>query len=971
VAGLTDGQLLERFRSRDADVAERAFAALVERHGPLVLRVCRSVLRDPHEADDAFQAAFLVLARRSGSLWVRDSLGPWLHQVAYRVASSARSAAVRRRRHERRARELAGARVFEESPDDVAAVLHDELSRLPRGCRVAVMLCYFEGLSPAQAARQLDCPVGTVQSRLARGRERLRSRLIRRGVAPALAAAAAEATADAAPPALVVGTVRAALAGPASVPVIRLAQGALRAMLLINLRIVAAVVIAVAVLGAGAMPLLTKTPAPSPPRTDLSQVKSQRVALGANDAGRRDVPAEAGPPPADLAWADVVTGDRLRIVSSLAQQTRGNHEKIKTWRGSYIYELRQHLDERFVAEVLTGLPPNGRATPATARPGGLTQVFESVLTFALDTSRDALYRDVQTTRMRYLEPGTEKEVKIPNTGPADTRSIVTPTTYLIFDPRQRFTSALLPDIPEAQMKRQAQRFPAGDGRLRAGGDLDPRTFFKLDPGNFIWSSLEKYVRALRGDGRENVVAERLRLGSAMGPGGTWYRQQTYYTAASGPNLYLTILWSPEAGYNPVRLAMAFGRPDAPPYRTVEWRWKQIDGIYVPSQFWETVRNASDGALSRELKARLSECVLNADLPPHQFDEAGLGLSDGDLVVNYPERVAYLMKGGKPVRIAQLKAGPDQRPAAPTPRPSAPPAVNADVRSSGRIYISASLDNDRAGPAVPPAIAVDPETGAVTKVFDDSPGRLRISPDGRSAAYVSGDLSPTAPPPARFAQSLWIRPLVPGAEPLRVAGPEGAKQGDVPVWSSDGRQIILSVGARDEARKQWVFETFRINTDGSGREKLAIPPEDTVQDWSRDGAWVVTASSRNAKIGWQLYVMHPDGTDAQQITEGGNPFYARFSPDGRRLLYTDGTLRLPERQGIWVVDRDGRNRRRLLSTGKGRASACWSPDGRRVAAAVSGASPEEHGRLELVDLDGAHRTLISVPGQDIADMPDWR
>src|SRR5947199_10868023 len=113
VAGLTDGQLLERFTAQGGETAELAFATLVERHGPMVLRVCRSVLRDPHEAHDAFQATFLVLVRRGGSLWVRDSLGPWLHQVAYRVASSARSAASRRRRHEQRAAELSGPGVHE------------------------------------------------------------------------------------------------------------------------------------------------------------------------------------------------------------------------------------------------------------------------------------------------------------------------------------------------------------------------------------------------------------------------------------------------------------------------------------------------------------------------------------------------------------------------------------------------------------------------------------------------------------------------------------------------------------------------------------------------------------------------------------------------------------------------------------------------------------------------------------------
>ena len=105
IGDMTDGQLLERFAT-GGEAAELAFAALVERHGPVVLHTCRSILRDEHDADDAFQATFLVLVRKARSLWVRDSLGPWLHQVAYRAAKCARSASARRTAHERRAATL-------------------------------------------------------------------------------------------------------------------------------------------------------------------------------------------------------------------------------------------------------------------------------------------------------------------------------------------------------------------------------------------------------------------------------------------------------------------------------------------------------------------------------------------------------------------------------------------------------------------------------------------------------------------------------------------------------------------------------------------------------------------------------------------------------------------------------------------------------------------------------------------------
>ncbi len=187
VAGLTDGQLLERFATRRGDASETAFAALVERHGPMVLRACRGVLGDDHEAMDAFQATFLVLARKGGSLWIRDSLGPWLHRVALRAASRAKQSAARRRAGEQKAVAMAEARNIDAAErDELAAIVHEEVDRLPERYRAAVVLCDLEGRTHEDAARHLGCPVGTVGSRLSRGRDRLRDRLTRRGLASGL-----------------------------------------------------------------------------------------------------------------------------------------------------------------------------------------------------------------------------------------------------------------------------------------------------------------------------------------------------------------------------------------------------------------------------------------------------------------------------------------------------------------------------------------------------------------------------------------------------------------------------------------------------------------------------------------------------------------------------------------------------------------------------------------------------------------
>ena len=184
-SGESDSQLVERFVLRRD---EAAFAALVDRHGAMVLRVCRQVLSDEHDAQDASQATFLVLARRAHSIRRRESVASWLYGVALRVAAKARVASARRRAHERRGGAIAAAgHVIETDPaiEPERARwqwLHDALERLPESFRSPLVLCYLEGLTQEQAAAQLRCPIGTVQSRLARGREKLKARLARRDV---------------------------------------------------------------------------------------------------------------------------------------------------------------------------------------------------------------------------------------------------------------------------------------------------------------------------------------------------------------------------------------------------------------------------------------------------------------------------------------------------------------------------------------------------------------------------------------------------------------------------------------------------------------------------------------------------------------------------------------------------------------------------------------------------------------------
>ncbi len=185
VGGMTDAQLLERFLSRraeEAEEAEAAFAALVAFHGPMVWDVCRGILSDSHAAEDAFQATFLVLVRRAGSILRRDAVGPWLYGVARRVAVRAKADAARRRLRE--AHEQEKAVTFEADPTrhEEIETLYEEVDRLAEKYRAPLVLCYLEGRTHAEAARLLRCPVGTVSVRLSRARDLLRARLTRRGV---------------------------------------------------------------------------------------------------------------------------------------------------------------------------------------------------------------------------------------------------------------------------------------------------------------------------------------------------------------------------------------------------------------------------------------------------------------------------------------------------------------------------------------------------------------------------------------------------------------------------------------------------------------------------------------------------------------------------------------------------------------------------------------------------------------------
>jgi RNA polymerase sigma factor (sigma-70 family) len=288
-----DAELLSRFvATRDAV----AFEALVHRHGPMVLGICRRLLGNLHDAEDAFQATFLILARKAASVVKRDSVGSWLFGVAQRTAREARVLLARRRTRERQLDQFPHPEVSPAEPDDWRPILDREVARLPRKYQEAVILFYLEGWTLREAALKLGVPLGTFSCRLVKARRLLAKRLERSGVSLScvpLASVLSEGIAPAAvPPSLVRQTVQ-GVAGQVTPPVALLTKGVLKVMFLSKLKFALGMLLTVAVLagtglayraGAQALPQVENPPRPrvDKPRSELEALRRENELLKLN-----------------------------------------------------------------------------------------------------------------------------------------------------------------------------------------------------------------------------------------------------------------------------------------------------------------------------------------------------------------------------------------------------------------------------------------------------------------------------------------------------------------------------------------------------------------------------------------------------------------------------------------------------------------------------------------------------------------
>jgi beta-lactamase regulating signal transducer with metallopeptidase domain len=306
-----------------------------------------------------------------------------------------------------------------------------------------------------------------------------------------------------------------------------------------------------------------------------------------------------------------------------------------------------------------------------------------------------------------------------------------------------------------------------------------------------------------------------------------------------------------------------------------------------------------------------------------------------------------------------------------------------TKAKGRIYVSAGLRFKAEGRGEEKThynllIAIDPATGKWQKMADDA-HYGRVSPDGQTLVF------------GRLGGAIWNCDTGGSNNPGKISDKSGR-----PIWSPDGKHLVATRqedldkdNEKDRKTPAWRDETWRIDADGSKPVKLPIPDTDSVEDWSPDGQWFITCSDRHPPYGhgYQLYLMKTDGTQQRRLTKGGLNVYARFSPDGNKVLFLRQTAKAGN--SIWTMDVDGKNAKEIvkevdLASPDG---AFWSPDGKQLAVILFNWELDDNGkkvvragsdasdyRIDLMNADGTNRRPLKLQGARfvfIGSLGDWR
>ena len=352
-------------------------------------------------------------------------------------------------------------------------------------------------------------------------------------------------------------------------------------------------------------------------------------------------------------WRQKTSSARIEILDMLANQARGNYEKIRTWKGTYVVHMKQYLSSKAVKDGFRREIPEDKAS-------ALWQEFDFTMSFAIDILSGSIYRSKQTKTMRFLREDSNETVTVPNTRPMDGCSIVTAEHYLQFDPKvvwPGFTT--VPGQPEARNKRVAFREPPAVGKGNHGDLMNPMDFFGFSDNQKFADELDVLSDAMKG--RRGIETNRksnqsVFIYEASEPGDTWYRlDETFAGPNSGKpsNLYMTVIFSHTAGFNAVSLLMTKDKAGQQPERTMSWQWKMVNGVYVPETVKESIYSKDGGKLVYQRELHLQECSVNGQLEPSQFSYKSFGMKDGELVMDNIDKACYIIKNGTPEKLANF------------------------------------------------------------------------------------------------------------------------------------------------------------------------------------------------------------------------------------------------------------------------------------------------------------------------------
>jgi len=927
---LTDEKLLESFLVRREDAA---FEALVRRHGPMILGVCRRILQDRHDAEDAFQATFLIFLRKTTAIGKRESLASWLYGVAHRTALQARKCAAKRRAKERQVADMSRKQITgDDAIQDMLPLLDQELSRLPDKYRAPIILCDLEGKTTKKAALDLDVPERTLATRLTRARAMLAKRLARHGTAisgTAVALAVSQSMASASvPPSLVAATVKigalvmvgkTGVAGVISAKVFALTEGVVKTMLLTKLKTMVAVTVVVLGVGAFGGGLVAHRSAWTFAADEVKQDTTQaKGANGANDLAAQEPKLRA-----------TLQGHTNRV-TSVAYSPDGKTLASASWDGTIkLWDVAAGKEKatfkghrREVCSV--AYSPDGKTLAS-----GSGEHAIKLWDLATGKEKATLWgHDCGVWGMAYSPDG--KTLASEDTG----------DTTKLWDVATGWEKATF----------------NGDSRrifpVALAFNADSKT---LASASFDGSI--KLLDVVTGEQKATFKGHREGVSSvAYSPDG-----KTLVSASWDGTI---ILWDVATGKESATFRGHRGEVSSVAYSP--------DGKTLASGGWDCTIMLWEVATGKEKTTLLGHAgyVWSVAFSP---DGRTLASASEDKTIKLwdmpdaqeikRENKIGILQDGK----AELISGATL----PLKRPNVPRAddVPSNNVKADRLLIwkeggLASIRPD--GDDLKWVTEMDVKKGVTYYPFP------RLSPNGQHVAYRINKKDKVGNETFKYLVKGLDEPG-PGRE-LDVAG-----RGGVFGWSPDGNKLLVAIvdSEKPERYSNWLFDLRTMQ-----KTSLKMPEGHLIRDWSPDGKWFLTtytAAKKNGDItSRRLHLVKIDGSESTEIGDPNQDvLLGYFSPDGMKILFdVRREVTLPDEiSGQIHVERHGQLHVLNLRTGKARpvtlemdrdfVGFCWSADGKKIAYC----SQVEGRRLVTLDVDGYDAKTI-MTGHNLV-LLDWR